>query len=391
MKLFLQKYRHLIFISFFVLGLFLTVIYKYNIRTIRYNFHTPFTWIPNIILYGIALWYLFYLKKYKPLFVIALLSISKLLGSFLLLYHYQDKLEFFKETMITISSYTFPIILIGFLDTISKSQLKKIINIFKWISLVVFLIIIFGTLFPHPFFKTYNKIRFGFSGILYPQSYASYFLICSISILYIYRQRVQKINTIFIIIGILASLLLGTKSAYLFSSSFLVFLFFKNRIYLKKQFFIGAPLFLIFIGIFYKQIKDFLILKFETLIELYTKNDLITFILSYRNYNLEKAVTFIKSQWNIVNYLFGGINRKTYLVEMGFVDLFLSFGILGTLLFIYLYTEYFFKKLARSSDIIFLLSVIFIVVFIGGNFFGKLSISYLITLFYLVSKKNSLN
>ena len=391
MKSFLLKYRHLIFISFFILGLFATIVYKYNIRTINYNFHTPYTWIPSVFLYCVGLVYLFYFRKYKPLLIIALIAISKLLGSLLIASHYAGQLEFFKETILTISSYTFPIILIGFLDTISKNQLKQIINIFKWISLMVFILIILGALFPHPFFKTYNKIRFGFSGILYPQSYASYFLILSVSTLYVYRQRIHKIHALFIITGIIASLFLGTKSAYLFTACFLIYLFFKNRIYIKKQFLIGAPLLIIFIGIFYAQLKNFLTLKFETLINLYAKNDLVTFILSYRNYSFEKAVTFIKSEWNIFNFLFGGINRKAHLVEMGFVDLFLSFGILGTLLFIYLYTEYFFKKLAKSSDIVFILLLLFIIVFIGGNFFGKLAISYLITLFYLVSKKNIIN
>ena len=104
------------------------------------------------------------------------------------------------------------------------------------------------------------------------------------------------------------------------------------------------------------------------------KNGLLTAILSYRDKLLiNETIPFIDNNWLIVNYFFGGINDISTRSQMGFLDLFYFFGLIGTTIYLYSFRCWFFNfKLSRIN--IYFILILFFITFLSGNFFLNASI-----------------
>lgn len=119
-------------------------------------------------------------------------------------------------------------------------------------------------------------------------------------------------------------------------------------------------------------IINFLKNKYDTLYRVYEKHDLITMLTSYRNLKLkENFIPVITDNWSFTNYLFGGTDFVKYRVEFELFDVFLFWGIIGSLIYFYFYfTKVIsFKRIVNFGKIqvVFLL----IIAMLSGTYFNN--------------------
>lgn len=385
----INKKAHTIFIVFWGLSILGTLVYKYNL-SIRTFDHTQLTWIPDFIFLSIILiWALKRKYYFLPLSLIVLL-IFKSIGSLTILGEYSEKIDLYKDVVKTTIGYTFIFFVFAFLRTFDAKKLKKTFDFFKILSLVAYGLIFLGALFSISFFKTYLGVRFGYSGFLYPSSYASYFIIISVLIHYFYSIKIEKQSLVYLLLASIAGLLVGTKAVYLFLFLFWGIYFIKHKLYNYKTFWAFITISILSFVLFFEKIFSFLKEKFAVLFELFENNSILTFVLSYRDISFKKATTFISDNWEVYNFIVGGVNRKELLVEISLFDLILNFGLLGSILFILFYYFNIIKHIQRKTHVYLLLGSLLMITFLSGNFFDRLYLAYPLAFFFaIISKKQS--
>ena len=377
--------------SFFaVLSILILVIYKYIV--FYQNVHLKYTWVPDVLmLFGIVV---LMIRNNRWLFTLLLIvSCFKLFGTLTLFDKFDNVFVFSQEVIKTSIVYCAIPILVYYTKTFSFLELKTFFKIFKIAVIIVSFSIFFGVLFNIYMLETYAGKRFGISGLLYPSSFSSYFVIISILILYYYNNNIEKVNRLYITVLVFSALFIGTKSIYFFLIIFFLVIFIEEKLYKKKQIWWSVlGLFIIFIS-FHKEIIKRFLEKFDVLVKLYQESDMATFILSYRNYSFNNAKLFINDNWSVVNYLIGGVNRKSLLVEMGLIDIGLSFGIIGTIIYILIYYKYVFSKIVLPLNMAILIGALAVIILLSGNFFKSITLAYFVAyLFLLISwQKNDTN
>ena len=269
----------------------------------------------------------------------------------------------------TLLKYIFPLLLFAYfninkLNTEAKKTLQKIFE-----SLVVFncILIIFGFLFEISALKTYSTYRFGYNGLLVTSATSSYMTLITL-FYFLYKKNAAFIFDYKVLIIIISSLLIGTKSIYLGIGLILTLYFI---LYTSKKYrvmgIVVMSLLLIF-GSYYT------IHYWEKFNVIWEKEGLLTSVLSYRDLLFtNKTLPFISHNWIVSNYFFGGINDITTRPQMGFIDLFYFFGTIGSLYYLYLYSTNYIKYKITKESLLFL-SFIGIVIAITGNFFLNSSI-----------------
>lgn len=385
----INKKAHAIFIVFWGISILGTIVYKYNL-SIRTFDHTQFTWVADFVFLILISTLAFARKHYLlPLSLIVLL-IFKSIGSFSIYGEFSEKTDLYKEIVKTAVGYAFIFFVFSFLKTFNNEKLKKTQTFFKSLSLLVYALIFIGAGFSISFFKTYLGTRFGYSGFLYPSSYASYFVILSILIHYFYSIKIEKQSIVYLLLASIAGLFIGTKAVYLFLFLFWGIYFFKHKLYNYKTFWAFITVIIIAFVLFFDKIFTYLIEKFAVLFELFENNSILTFVLSYRDISFKNATTFISENWGFYNFIVGGVNRKELLIEMSFFDLILNFGLLGAILFISFYYFIIVKHIQRNTYIYLLLGSLLLITLLSGNFFDRLYLSYPLAFFFvIISKKQS--
>ena len=100
-------------------------------------------------------------------------------------------------------------------------------------------------------------------------------------------------------------------------------------------------------------------------------------LLSFRDVLAKNFLSYIKNNWNLVNYLFGGFNQWNYMVEIDPFDVFGLFGLIGFLI----YYNIFFKILGIKKKVgfnllIFQISIIVISITAGHIANGAVNAIY---------------
>lgn len=185
----------------------------------------------------------------------------------------------------------------------------------------------------------------------------------------------------------LAALFSGTKSTYLFLLLFYTLYVVEKKYYKKKYFWLFFTGIMICIFSMYSK----LVSVFSVLVDLYEKESFWTFALSYRDQSLQSSLLLVKENWTWINYLFGGLNNTSQLTELAFVDLFLNFGILGSLAFFLLYLYCILKKLAWTPWYLALGLGILLLIALGGNFLDRIYLAYWLVLYYSIAYKARLS
>ena len=303
------------------------------------------------------------LHTHKLIKQIFLITICFILGQLFISPNFQENI------LISLVKYLFPIILFAYFNKyrINLKTIRKTENIFVAIILINSVLIFLGVIFQIDLFETYKGDRFGYNGLFVSSATGSYvYIIALFYFLFKYKKQIIY-NGKAIFIAIMC-LLIGTKSIYLILG--LTFLFYfifytNNR---KRQIGVALIILLSIVGAYY------MLFLWDTFNDIRKTEGVLTSILSFRDkLFLEKMIPFLKNNWSVVNYLFGGINTISTRSQMGFIDLFYFFGAIGSILYFYTYVKNYIKFRITKEFLFFLLSL-GIIIFISGNFFLNASI-----------------
>jgi len=266
---------------------------------------------------------------------------------------------------------------------LKKEHLEKTVKTLFVVAKINLILSIFGVLLEINLFKSYpNSSRFGFNGIIAEPGIGTYFYILLATISYL-KYRYQKSSYITLILMILAILLLGTKSGYLFIG----ILGLIHMLYLlKKQ--IYQVTFISILALAGYLLKDKLIQlavnSFNFGPVLYEKHGLITFVSSKRDLLLKETVEYMNEHWSIINYLIGGMDFKIHRVEFEFIDVFLFHGVIGVCMYLLVLKKIFLTGKKKLPYTLLFLTVLLISALTGNLFFSITnSFCFIIVFLYL--------
>lgn len=362
----------------------LIIISDFHFKCLRtYNLGYPkFTYITKV---GIAISLIIviiiftkhskHLKTYLTVFGLTISCLVSILLSYELFVN--------REAVIYIQAqYFFGLIVMFFFFNYYKLlNIRYLMGVIEFLIVINFILIVAGYALDLDIFKTYYN-RFGYNGLFKSTSETSYFYVMTF-ILYVIKKRVLKEN-IMIVLIICSSLLVGSKTIYLFLT--LVGLYYLNHYLVARKtiknlmsFYLFFALILTLIGIgFYK----ILLPMNSVLYKVFVENGIVTTFFSFRNVLAEDAFNLVKTNFNVLNYLFGGIGYIPKTVELALIDMFLTFGILGSILFIW----FLILNLPKINDkhARFLMALVAIVIILRGNFFYYPSVLYISIAIFVV-------
>ena len=114
--------------------------------------------------------------------------------------------------------------------------------------------------------------------------------------------------------------------------------------------------------------------KYGIFNEIRERDGLISSVMSHRDrLFLEETIPYIQEHWGSLNYLFGGVSDLSTKSQIEFIDIFYFFGIIGGFCYYYIFLKEF-LVFKMNIYLVILLSVLFILVLLGGNFFSYPSI-----------------
>jgi len=256
---------------------------------------------------------------------------------------------------------------------------------FKFIEFLLLInaaLMVIGFLFDLEIFKSYVKSsRFGYDGIFNKVNEVSN--IYSIYLVYLY-QCVFITKTRhwgFFMVMVLICLLLGTKTILLLYCLLFVYHFF---FVVKSSKPLKITILVLVFGFisFFEKIIICLFDLFPFWDHLQEKYGLLTLLFSKRDILFYNTMTYINSNWNEINYFIGGgfYSKSFAISQMDGPDLFLFFGIVGTFIYLYIFSIIFLKK--NNTVLNGLILIVLICGFFGG---GLLNSGMSMILLFLVS------
>lgn len=332
------------------------------------------------------------LKKSKAYFLIAifLLSICFLIGQLFLGMSFTELN--FMENVSTLFKYFFPLILyLLAIDIIAYDRYPRpLLKVYKLVLTINSALIFIGFFTGNKFLQTYPGIyRFGYDGLILAQNEASFIFIFAIATVY-YRRFYLKINEYFFWIILIPSLIVATKAVYIFIVLLFVFHLIK-RISLKKLLTYGASLLTFGYFLFYSFANKILINSYDIFIYGYNRGGLLYALLSGRDlFFKSKLKPLLFEHWSVPNLFFGGQDVIAHYIEMGFIDLFLFFGIIGFSIYLYIYYRLFMLfRFNRDFKIFFGLTLL-VIIATAGHFFesGIVGVHFIFIL--LINRRHNL-
>lgn len=253
-----------------------------------------------------------------------------------------------------------------------------------------FIATIIGFLIDFELFSSYPySERFGYNGLMRNVTHASYIII--IYIIYFYYQHKQlasKRNLFHLLSALCFVFLLATKAAILFLLIFTTFIVY------KKNKFVFAGLLLI-MGVMPFILKDYFMNQmlpkhFSPLAQVYHNQGMLAMLTSLRTEQFaELFLPYVSENWVFANYLFGGFDISLRKIEFELVDLWLTFGLLGVLLYLFMFFKYAFSIVWIKKHLLVLL--LFFIVFLAGSFFSSVPVITVFFVFYLLSRERLLS
>lgn len=320
--------------------------------------------------------YSFLVKSFSIIFLffyierklIWFLLLSYLLISIGLVFNYQD--DIIKRTALFFEYFSGILILNYFIKINSKKKVKQALYII-FIFYIINIFVAFS--FQIDSFKTYSH-RFGFMPLFSSQNEFSFIMIAAI--IFFYNKLIlqkNKFNFFLLACSIIASSIVGTKVLYLF-----ILMFFNIIIYKKVQFkkyslfvVIIIVLNLVFLDIWRKIMNN----HFKNLVGFYEKHGFLNTLSSFRLEYLQDRLSCQATNFKNINYLFGG-SVLSCITEMSFIDIFLFFGFIGVILYVYMYKIFVFNSLKLDFVASFFIISTVLLSFLGGYYFENFSAQF---------------
>ena len=287
----------------------------------------------------------------------------------------QNEWHFEREIYI-IGQYVFGVIVfLFFFNSYHHLDFRALEKFLYLIVLLNFVCIILALIFDLQLFKTYFS-RFGYNGILKSTSTASYFYMFTVLYLLIKKDKNKQLNLL-LLIALLSAFLVGSKTLYAFIA--IVFIVYLLRYINQKQRYVNSTIFYLISAVILIVLGLYLFIPLislnKTLHKVLINDGVVSVFFSYRNKHVVNAFFEVTTNYDLSNYLFGGLSKVTRLTEVAVVDVFLNFGAIGTVVFFVL----FFKNMPHINNPILktFLIVIFCLIMLRGNFFYFPSVIYL--------------
>jgi len=355
MKIKNSKFKYY-FLSVLLILFFVTeAINKYTIFTIG----EPVSFakiVKGLVLVFCAGWITFINKLYREILIVILLFALFVLGQIFIAPNFN------RTIILNVIKYFFPLILFLYFNNNQKEDTSLLLFLFEKIALVNSLCIIAGLVFSVTFFHTYGGSRFGYNGFLVSSATSTYFYFF-ILFHYFITYKHKLFNRIERIVVIASLVIVGTKSIYLLLL-ILAVLFFIYHIHSRWKLYMISFLSLLILGFLY-----FIFFKYDVFESIIKEKGVLASITSLRSEIIfEQMIPFIENNWDIMNYVVGGINNISTRPQMAFIDLFYFFGILGGIIYLKLYWNSFFNFRTNLTEKIFF-ALLFAICFISGNFF----------------------
>lgn len=268
------------------------------------------------------------------------------------------------------------------LDKITNHESLKIYNLWEKILWLNSTLILFGFLFSLEIFKSYDGHRWGYNGLMMASVNSSYFYISSF-IYFLIRYKDSFFKKKIFWYTVISGLFIGTKSVYL-GFVILSLIGFYN-LNLKTKIKLALTTSLVFVGI----IVMYFLFTNDIFSKIVEREGWMSAILSLRN-NLfiDVSIPYINENWKAIHYLFGGLSNPFVRPQLELIDLFLYFGIIGSLIFLFIFIKYYFDFTVHRFQIACLL-VLLLTPLITGNFFYNASAPIYLIFLKLSIIKNS--
>lgn len=365
-RVFKTKFCLIFFLVLLFLGDTLTKIFIHNSINI-------FAWVSKAIITLLLITNLLY--NNKELFIkIALLFTLVFIANVI---NYQDD---FTPKASLFFEYISALLFFNFL-TINRNRflLSKIL---QYIFIFYISTILIAALLDIKFLMTYNEDRFGYMPLFSSQNEFSFIMISIIVFFYkkwLLKKRLH--NTLLLFLSIISASIIGTKVVYIFLILFInYFLIFNFKI--KKIISLYAITCVILLTF-----KNELIILFDKAFgmfaKIYEEKGFIDTVSSLRISYLSDRLICQISNMKFLNYLFGGMNISC-ITEMSFFDILLFFGLIGSMIYSWLYVNWIFKKLRLDYFGVFFIIYFVVLSFLGGYYFENFSAQvYVISVLFI--------
>ncbi len=314
----------------------------------------------------------------KSFYTVGLIVVLFLFGSWM--NSLSGGIQNIQYNFLYLSKYLFIFILYDFYSFFSRKSKDRLYKFIEAFLIFNSVLIIMAVIFQIDAFQTYLRgDRFGYNGLLYMVSQSTYIYIFLIAVYLNQYINTSKVKVKYILI-LVASIMTGTKAILLFLALMSLFLFVKKRWYANKSFYVTftvATLFLTFI------FKPIILPKIGLLLGYYKENGFLAMFFSGRNFLLEEVMYLVSNKLDIVSIFFGGFPFYDLRTELGLIDVFLFFGVIGGIVYLYFYYKILLKDITqlRKPFIYYFLAALFLIVFLGGNYFTNAIISIYILVF----------
>ena len=360
---------------------------------------------PNVSYYHISyilkgcvllyyLWVAITLLNFKALFYLVVFTLIFAASQTYLFYiekidnaGFLDNLQFF-------TWYFFCIVLMLIYDSTNLFfQGSKAVSVLNRVTFAIIacvcIVILIGFIFDLKQFWSYQGARWGFKGILSKPVTASYFFVLVLSYLYsnfiIHNQKF-----LFFFLVLLCSLLCGTKTIYFFILLLLFFDIVFKKTYKLKSFWFSVAGLLGFAFIFRISILEKTQFFWGQFYTLYKEKGFMFSFTSHRSEILTDGLNYYNLHWDWLNYFIGGRLTEIKYFEMAFFDMFYFFGILGSLLFIFIAINYVAVPFVKQTGLfgLFIMFSVFLTSFFTGQFFINSTVALLVFYFLVIIRVN---
>jgi hypothetical protein len=249
---------------------------------------------------------------------------------------------------------------------------RGLIKIYENVVVINSMLIFAGALFSVKLFLSYyaQDYRYGYDGLIPSVNEATLYYFIAISYFY-YKHFIRKEKSWKIYVVIIASLLIGTKTIYLFLFLLLIYHLITNLSLAKKIIYISVALIIIPLLIVPVILDPRFSFLYASFAYFYDKEGFWFMITSGRSYYIQDKFVENLSHWNIINYFFGGTNQLKFMIEMDFFDLFLFLGVLGSIVLFYLYYSTILKNNNKIKFLSFFSFCYFLLAFLSGHMFAS--------------------
>ncbi|MBW2937244.1 O-antigen ligase family protein [Aureisphaera sp. CAU 1614] len=310
------------------------------------------------------------LYKNKKVFILLLI-----LALFFAFGQWTLEIPFSKKNLIIFGKFITPLIFFELFNKaeISKQSAKRLFNVFEWTIVINSVLIFVGFIFKIKLFESYIGPRFGYNGLFITSGVSSYCILISLAYFYFSYKRELWKNIKFWIFFV-SCFFIGTKVVYLGILVFLIATISQLNIskgkYVLLLFatFIGALFYISFyeVGFFAKLTHE---------------KGIVSSFLSLRNeLFMDRTLPFIQENWDWKNYLFGGVSNYDLRSQMEVIDIFLFWGILGGIIYLYSYGITFVTFKMNKALVLFFVLFSIILLFTGNFFVYTMTALFLLIL-----------